>query len=160
MKDEVFTHQDEAGVVSVPPAEGRHADFWVLVVMENLTSAVGVSTQDEAGLKPPQQLTMVGGVKKKHICPQRPLSALLHHQFHHHHLLFRYGGCFFFSWQLYCILIGWNASEVTWSDCRVLTRWEDSFDNTSYFSLNCSCRSSGGAASSPVQPASLTLYRG
>lgn len=48
--------QDEAGVVSVPPAEGRHADFRVLVVMENLTSAVGVSTQDEAGLKPLQQL--------------------------------------------------------------------------------------------------------
>lgn len=66
MKDDVFTHQDEAGVVPVPPAEGRHADFWVLVVMENLTSAVGVSAQDEAGLKPPQQLTMVvveGGQK-------------------------------------------------------------------------------------------------
>lgn len=47
--------QNEAGVVPVPPAEGGHADFWVLVVMENLTSAVGVSTQDEAGLKPLQQ---------------------------------------------------------------------------------------------------------
>lgn len=46
--------QDEAGVVSVPPVEGRHADFWVLVVMENLASAVGVATQDEAGLKPLQ----------------------------------------------------------------------------------------------------------
>lgn len=49
-------HHDEAGVVPVPPAEGRHADFRVLVVMENLTSTVGVSAQDEAGLKPPQQL--------------------------------------------------------------------------------------------------------
>ena len=52
----VFTHQDEAGVVSVPPAEGRHTDFWVLVVMENLASAVGVSAQDETRLKPLQQL--------------------------------------------------------------------------------------------------------
>lgn len=50
------TDQDEAGVVSVPPAKGWYADFWVLVVMENLTSAVGVSTQDEAGFKPLQQL--------------------------------------------------------------------------------------------------------
>ena len=52
----VSTHQDEAGVVSVPPAEGRHADFWVLVVMENLASAVGVSAEDEPRLKPLQQL--------------------------------------------------------------------------------------------------------
>lgn len=47
--------QDEAGVVPVPPAKGRHADFWVLVVMKNLTSAVGMSAQDEARLKPLQQ---------------------------------------------------------------------------------------------------------
>lgn len=55
--EELFsTHHDEAGVVPVPPAEGWHADFRVLVVMENLASTVGVSTEDEAGLKPPQQL--------------------------------------------------------------------------------------------------------
>lgn len=78
--DVSFPHQDEAGVVSVPPAEGRHADFWVLVVMENLTSAVGVSTQDEAGLKPLQQLRGRGNTR----LPQRPVAARLHHQFHHH----------------------------------------------------------------------------
>lgn len=50
------THQDETGIVAVPPAEGRHADFRVLVVVEDLTSAVGVAAQDEAGLKPSQQL--------------------------------------------------------------------------------------------------------
>ena len=49
-------YQDEAGVVSVPPVEGGHADFWVTVVMENLASAVGVATENEAGLKPLQQL--------------------------------------------------------------------------------------------------------
>lgn len=75
MKDDVFTHQDEAGVVPVPPAEGRHADFWVLVVMENLTSAVGVSAQDEAGLKPPQQLTMGGG-QKTHLPSETTFCSL------------------------------------------------------------------------------------
>lgn len=49
-------HHDEAGVVPVPPAEGWHTDFRVLVVMENLASTMGVSAQDKAGLKPPQQL--------------------------------------------------------------------------------------------------------
>ena len=49
-------YQDEAGVVSVPPVEGGHTDFWVTVVMENLASAVGVATENEAGLKPLQQL--------------------------------------------------------------------------------------------------------
>lgn len=65
------THQDEAGVIPVPPAERRHADFWVLVVMENLTSAVGVSAQDEPGLKPLQKLKKKGRRKKG----QNPLRS-------------------------------------------------------------------------------------
>lgn len=82
-------HQDEAGVVPVPPAEGRHADLRVLAIVENLTAAVGVSAQDEAGLKPLQQLRRH---KPPHQPPrQRPLAAHLHHHsfittHHHHHL--------------------------------------------------------------------------
>lgn len=78
--DAAFTHQDEAGVVSVPPAEGRHADFWVLVVMENLTSAVSVSTQDETGLKPLQQLRRENPQPQR---LQRPVATHLHHHSHH-----------------------------------------------------------------------------
>ena len=51
--------------------------------MENLTSAVGVSTQDEAGLKPLQQLRRERESTTSK--PQRPVAARLHHQFHHHH---------------------------------------------------------------------------
>lgn len=75
----VPAHQDEAGVIPVPPAERRHADFWVLVVMENLTSAVGVSAQDEPRLKPLQQLR-----REKEKRPKSTLEAAsLHHRFHH-----------------------------------------------------------------------------
>lgn len=51
---------------------------------------MGVSTQDEAGLKPLQQLRRESTTLK----PQRPVAARLHHQFHHHHrrrLPFLYG---------------------------------------------------------------------
>lgn len=58
------TDQDEAGVISVSPVEGRHADLGVLVVVENLTSTVGVSTQDKAGLKPLEQLRTDGKKRK------------------------------------------------------------------------------------------------
>ncbi len=167
--DVVFTHQDEAWVVSVPPAEGRHTDFWVLVVMENLASAVGVSTQDEAGLKPLQQLrrgkptsTSETGCCSLTSSSSSPSSAVSIRGY--------------FS-QLCCIVIGWNCfereksththththahtAEAVWSDCKALTLCEASLDKTSYFSLNSRCRSSGGAASCPVQPASLTLYNG
>ena len=51
-----MTYQDETGVVAVPPVEGRNTDLCVLVVMENLTAAVGVATENQAGLKPLQQL--------------------------------------------------------------------------------------------------------
>lgn len=57
----------------------------------------------------------------------------------------------------YCILMAWCSEERA---AGALTFCEASFDSTSYFSLNSRWRSSGGAASSPVQPASLTLYSG
>lgn len=60
VKGSTVPHQDEAGIVPVPPAEGRHADLQILLVVENLTSAVGVATEDEAGLKPLQQLRTQG----------------------------------------------------------------------------------------------------
>lgn len=37
-------YQDEAGVVAVPPAEGRNADLRDAVLMNNLTGTVGVAT--------------------------------------------------------------------------------------------------------------------
>lgn len=105
----VFTHQDEAGVVSVPPAEGRHADFWVLVVMENLTSAVGVSTQDEAGLKPPQQLRR--GKNTSALRDRLPLAYIISFITITITIIiiiccFDMGTFFSDSRQLYCILIG------------------------------------------------------
>lgn len=47
--------QDEAGVVAVPPAERRDADLDEAVFVKNLAAAVGVATEDEAGLEPLQQ---------------------------------------------------------------------------------------------------------
>lgn len=49
-------YQYEAGVVPVPPAEGRNADLRHLVVMEHLAGAVGVAAENEPGLEPPEQL--------------------------------------------------------------------------------------------------------
>lgn len=88
------------------------------------------------------------------------VAAALHHRFHHrHHLPFLY---FWqqpdFNWMK--PLDAFDKDKAVWWHCGVLTLWEASLDNTSYFSLNSRCRSSGGAASCPVQLASLTLYRG
>lgn len=57
------SYQDEAGVVAVPPAEGWNADLRDTVLMENLTAAVGVATQNKAGTEPPQQLWIRGELR-------------------------------------------------------------------------------------------------
>lgn len=148
----VCSHQDEAGVVPVPPAERRHADFWVLVVMENLTSTVGVSAEDEAWFKPLQQLRrettiqLRGRLLLPYIISFITVAICCF--------------CISDSSRLCRFLIGRNRWMLLRRDCGALTLWEASLDNTSYFSLNSRCRSSGSAASCPVQLASLTLYSG
>lgn len=53
-----LNYQDEAGVIAVPPAEGWDTDLRVEVLMQYLTAIVSVTTQNEAGLEPPQELLL------------------------------------------------------------------------------------------------------
>lgn len=70
---------------------------------------------------------------------------------------------FFWSAQQKCKVMRkceWLCGAPTHPTTHPPTRCEASLDSTSYFSLNSRCLSSGSAASSPLQPASLSLYRG
>lgn len=55
-KNKGLRYHDEAGVVSVPPTEGRDAHLEHSSRVEHLAGAVCVATQDQARLEPPQQL--------------------------------------------------------------------------------------------------------
>lgn len=68
-------YHDEAGVVSVPPTERRHAELGGPGPVEHLAGAVRVATQDQARPEPPQQLSRPGDSSRQLVLGGSPDRA-------------------------------------------------------------------------------------